>query len=37
MADGQSTNSTIQTKSGFIWSIAEILRGDFKPCQHEFA
>ncbi|MBK1631835.1 restriction endonuclease subunit M [Thiohalocapsa halophila] len=34
MADGQSTNSTIQTKSGFIWSIAEILRGDFKQSEY---
>ena len=34
MADGRSTNSTIQTKSGFIWSIAEILRGDFKQSEY---
>ncbi|NBC49109.1 MAG: N-6 DNA methylase [Gammaproteobacteria bacterium] len=34
MADGQSTSSTIQTKSSFIWSIAEILRGDFKQSEY---
>ena len=34
MAVSQSTKNTIQTKSSFIWSIAEILRGDFKQSEY---
>jgi len=34
MADGQTKPQHIQTKSSFIWSIAEILRGDFKQSEY---